>query len=210
MGANTFLIGILDRDEKQVERFGYQFEKVILFSAGLGLSTCWLGGAFGRQSFEQKTSLLPGETIPIVSPLGYTMDRKRLADHLIRFVADSNNRKNWDELFFSRWPDQPLLQDDERAFQQPLQMVRLGPSASNKQPWRVVRNQNGFHFFLIRNAGYSLLPYDLQRNDMGIAMCHFELTARELELPGCWRNLDATNRPELDGLTYIRSWLLPC
>jgi hypothetical protein len=50
----------------------------------------------------------------------------------------------------------------------------------------------------------------LQRNDMGIAMCHFELTARELELPGCWRNLDATNRPELDGLTYIRSWLLPC
>ena len=210
MGAQTFLIGILDRQETQVERFGYQFEKVILFSTGLGLSTCWLGGAFGRQSFEEKTSLFPGETIPIVSPIGYALERRKLADHLIRFVADSNNRKKWEELFFTRWSDQPLLEEQETVFRQPLEMLRLSPSASNKQPWRLVRNGAGFHFYLIRNAGYGLIPYDLQRNDLGIAMCHFELTAHELELPGCWRHLEPDIRPELDGLTYIRSWFLTC
>ena len=47
---------------------------------------------------------------------------------------------------------------------------------------------------------------DLQRMDMGIAMCHFELTAREAGLKGEW----VVKEPEIekpDGLTeYTVSW----
>lgn len=48
---------------------------------------------------------------------------------------------------------------------------------------------------------------DLQRVDMGIAMCHFELTARELGLTGHW----AVSEPDIkkpDGFTeYTASWV---
>jgi len=60
-------------------------------------------------------------------------------------------------------------------------MVRIAPSASNKQPWRIVKIEGAWHFFLERTKGYGdgiifklLKLADIQRLDMGIAMCHFE------------------------------------
>jgi hypothetical protein len=48
---------------------------------------------------------------------------------------------------------------------------------------------------------------DLQRIDMGIAMCHFDLAARELGLAGTWE----ASEPEIarpDGLTeYTATWV---
>jgi len=66
------------------------------------------------------------------------------------------------------------------------------PSASNKQPWRIVRAQNNFHFFLSRTPGYGgFAPnVDIQRLDMGIAMAHFELRSREAGLEGSWEIMD--------------------
>lgn len=47
----------------------------------------------------------------------------------------------------------------------------------------------------------------MQRLDMGIAMCHFELTARELGLSGKWLNM-ALGIVKPDDLTeYIVSWV---
>jgi hypothetical protein len=72
-------------------------------------------------------------------------------------------------------------------------MVRLGPSASNKQPWRIAHEGQKWHFFIERSFLYGprMLGLvgiaDMQRLDIGIAMCHFELTARELGLRGEWQ-----------------------
>ena len=93
-------------------------------------------------------------------------------------------------------------------------MVRLGPSASNKQPWRIIKDGNAWHFYLQRTRGYGdgltfklLRLADLQRVDMGIAMSHFELTATELGLKGQW----VIQEPEIekpDRLTeYTVSWV---
>jgi hypothetical protein len=92
-------------------------------------------------------------------------------------------------------------------------MVRLGPSASNKQPWRIVRVGEAWHFFVQRTPGYpgrvasAFVPGDLQRVDLGIAMCHWALSAAELDLPGGWERA----QPEIalpDGRTeYIASWV---
>ena len=73
-----------------------------------------------------------------------------------------------------------------------LEGVRMAPSASNKQPWRIVRRGGDWHFYLQRTKGYGkgsalfavLRLADLQRVDLGIALCHFELAARELGLDG--------------------------
>ena len=48
------------------------------------------------------------------------------------------------------------------------------PSAVNKQPWRVIVTGNGCHFYEKRDRGYSgEKTGDLQKIDVGIALCHF-------------------------------------
>jgi hypothetical protein len=45
---------------------------------------------------------------------------------------------------------------------------------------------------------------DLQKVDMGIAMCHFELLAKELGLKGNWQQQGI--RISSDDKEYITSW----
>jgi hypothetical protein len=79
----------------------------------------------------------------------------------------------------------------------------------------VVRDGARWHFYLQRTPGYKdqfLVKWatiaDMQRLDMGIAMLHFELTARETGLTGGWhREEPALKKP--DELTeYVVSWLV--
>jgi hypothetical protein len=48
---------------------------------------------------------------------------------------------------------------------------------------------------------------DLQRLDMGIAMSHFELTARELGLSGRWENIPPRLSPLAEKTEYVWSWI---
>jgi hypothetical protein len=101
--------------------------------------------------------------------------------------AGSNNRKDWSELFFNKGFDKPLKKEEAEQFKDAFDMVRIAPSASNKQPWRIVKDGNSFHFFLSRTIGYKgAMGYDIQRLDIGIAMCHFEALINELGLTGNW------------------------
>jgi hypothetical protein len=43
-GASYFIVGIVDKDEKNALKFGYLFEKIVLFATDLGLQTNSLGG----------------------------------------------------------------------------------------------------------------------------------------------------------------------
>ena len=65
------------------------------------------------------------------------------------------------------------------------------------------------HFFLTRTLGYSLLfgEVDLQRVDMGIAMFHFEQTARELGMKGSWSVADPGISPLPSMTEYVVSWV---
>ena len=59
-------------------------------------------------------------------------------------------------------------------------MVRLAPSAVNRQPWRILVDQNCVHFYLKRTKGFNGGKIDMQKIDMGIALCHFDLMCEEL------------------------------
>jgi nitroreductase len=91
-------------------------------------------------------------------------------------------------------------------------MVRLGPSASNKQPWRFVRQASAWHLYLHRTPGYGKgisslsATADLQRVDMGIAMSHFALTARESGLEGGWHVDDPGIAPPDEHIEYVATW----
>jgi Putative TM nitroreductase len=208
----AFVIGAVKPEGMWLEDFGYLMEYIILFLTSLGLGTCWLGGSFTRSSFSQKISLKDNEHIPAVTAIGEYADTADTRRNLIRRFAKGDRRLPWEKLFFEKDFDHPLTAAG--ADQLALEMVQLAPSASNKQPWRVVRDGDAIHFFLQRTPGYreSMLKkvlgiFDLQRVDMGIAMCHFDLTMKEQGIPGRWINEEPEIR-KLDNLTeYSASWL---
>ena len=59
-------------------------------------------------------------------------------------------------------------------------MVRWAPSAVNKQPWRIIAEGNKYHFYEKKDKGYnSEKTGDLQKIDVGIALCHFVMGMEE-------------------------------
>jgi nitroreductase len=213
-GAKLFIVGIITRGEHDMEDFGYQFEKIILRATDLGLGTCWIGGVFNRSRFADKVGVREDEVLPAISPLGYPTPKRSVTDSIIRWAAGSRNRRPWHELFFHGSFEVALSDRDAGRYFDPLEMLRLAPSASNRQPWRVVkeRARDVFHFYLRRSIGYDKLikAVDLQRIDVGIAMSHFELSARELGLPGQWEKMAPSVGPLPDTTEYVRTWVAPC
>lgn len=207
-GAKLFIVSAIKDNEGTFVDLGYCFEKVILEAANLGLGTCWLGGTFQRANFAERINVSEDEIVPAISPVGYARDRRTIREIAVRRFAKSNQRKPWGELFFDGDLNTPLTKDSAGLYAVPLECVRIGPSASNNQPWRVIcqKQQEAFHFYLNRTWGYDKFngKIDLQLIDIGIAMCHFELSAREKGLSGIWE----VEKPELDmgNTEYIVTW----
>jgi nitroreductase len=192
-GETGFITGAAPRSEKSQEDYGYCLERIILLATDLGLGTCWLGGSFTKSGFAKKISLRKGEDLPAVASIGHMADPERVRRGAIRRLVKADRRLPWGKLFFDEKFGAPLTRAAAGPFAGPLEMVRLGPSASNKQPWRILRQGKFWHFYMRRTKGYRtgffqtvLQLADLQRIDMGIAMCHFDLAAGELGLRGKW------------------------
>jgi len=152
--------------------------------------------------------------MPAVVSLGEIPELEGARKGALSRLAGADRRLPWESLFFDGKFGVPLVREAAGPLAEPLEMVRLGPSASNRQPWRIVKEGRAWHFYIHRTRGYRfglagrlLKLEDLQRLDIGIAMCHFELAARELGRDGRW----AVRAPDIaapDPLTeYAVSWV---
>ena len=116
---------------------------------------------------------------------------------MVRWSAKPERRKSPAELFFQAGRSGDLEPLGEAgAWAGVLEAVRLGPSASNKQPWRLVVDRRGgdfLHLVLDEDVGYNNMLGDvkLQELDMGIAMRHVEVAAEHYGVSGAWRRLEA-------------------
>ena len=213
-GATGFIVGAIDEDARHLEDYGYLLEKIVLYATGLGLGTCWLGGTFTKSSFAVRISAQDGELVPAVCSVGYPARNPRRIDKIIRRGAKADKRKPWSQLFIDREHGVPLTRSAAGDYAEVLEMVRIGPSASNKQPWRIVRDNGSWHFYLERSPGYSKQRLgklssksDLQRIDMGIAMCHFQLTAGQQGCPGHWVRNEPRQVVQDQRLEYTATWV---
>jgi nitroreductase len=204
------------------EGAAYLFEQAILYCTSLGLGTCWLAGFFDRGGFKKTLSLLPGERLRSVSPIGYASDKPHRSLSTLLTGGKPTPRKPFSETFFRDNFGKPLTEDAAGVYQQPLEMVRRAPSANNKQTWRVVLSgdaagcmsagtdasvcpgatdaTNALHFYKVPSMGYESL-------DAGIALCHFEQTCRELGIEGHYEVLsNAPQAPQKTKAAYVISW----
>lgn len=180
VGADLYIGGKIKCVPNANAAFGYSFERLVLYAQSLGLGTVWMGGTMDRPAFEKAMDLADGEMMPCVTPIGRAADKMSIRESLMRKSIKADDRLPFEKLFFYGDFDTPLAKDKAGVFLHPLEMVIPAPSAVNKQPWRIVVKDNSAHFYLKRSKGFGHdLPYDMQMIDIGIAMCHFDLAAKE-------------------------------
>ncbi len=183
VGTDTYIAGKMQSVPNAEEAFGYSFEKVVLYAESLGIGTTWIAGTMDRAAFEKAMELAEGEVMPCVSPLGYPAKKMSVRETMMRKGIKADSRFAFGELFYDGSFDTPLAADKAGKLAEALEAVRLAPSAVNKQPWRAVVCDDKVHFYEKRSKGYvSDTGWDIQKIDMGIALCHFELAAGECGL----------------------------
>jgi len=205
-GAQEFIVGAIEKSDYYKENYGYILEAIILAATDLNLGTCWLGGTFNKTLFSTKINCQKNEIVPAITPIGYTPEKRRTKEKVIRAFTKADSRFPWSKIFFFFFFSTALPRETTGRYETLLEMVRLAPSAGNKQPWRVLKEKETekFHFYvkLSKQKVYNTFI----NVDVGIAICHFDLTAKEVGIEGRWEfSSPNINTPE--ELKYIISWV---
>ncbi len=173
VGESYYILGKLKKDKNAELAFGYEFEEIVLYLTSLGLGTTWIAGTMQRDKFEKVIDLKVDELMPCVSPIGYPNSRMSFRESLMRKGIGADKRLDFNELFYSNDFKTPISKTDLEKYKDILELVRLAPSAVNKQPWRLLICGNTVHFYKKANKGFDKDGMDVQKVDMGIALNHF-------------------------------------
>ena len=197
-GAPSFIAMVYEPGPMSKIGASAMFERVVLRCAELGIGTCWLGGAFSRGNFKSQCRLGPNEKLPIVSPVGYPSPKAIKPPTPPDPALFDRPRQAFGATFFNGSFNVKLTPQAAEEHYLPLEMVRLGPSANNSESWRVLKAPNALHF-------YKSFSYGFASVDIGIAICHFEDSCRELGLPGRWEVVN--DAPPGARCEYVISWI---
>jgi len=208
IGAKEYIGTTIQLEPMVLEALGYELEAVILYLAHLGLGTCWLGGTFNRKGFANAMNIGAEEIFPIITPYGYPAPKKHIKEAMLRKMVKADQRKEWNHLFFKNNFQTPLTREDAKDLEFPLEMVRLGPSASNKQPWRILVTDDVCYFYEYKEPKYSdRFDYDIQRVDMGIAVAHFDFSVKEKGVRGHFETVTRLDIELPENMEYVCSWI---
>ena len=179
-GEKLYVAGKVKKIPYADAAFGYSFERLVLYAWSLGIGTTWIGGTMKRDLFEKAAGLSDGEMMPCISPLGYPAKKKSMREVMMRKGVGADKRMPVEKLFFEDSFATPLSAKKQELLHDLIEMVRWAPSAVNKQPWRIIAADGCFHFYEKKDKGYvNDVTGDLQKIDVGIALCHFVMGLEE-------------------------------
>jgi nitroreductase len=188
--APHFIIATSEEKPLFMMNMGFRMEQMILFATGLGLGTCWIGGLFTEKRIGAFLGLDKTERVIVLTPLGYpdTSSYGRTIHSIVHLGApQSRRRKPLEQIVFGPQWDMPLETQDSGLLEV-LECTRLAPSWTNTQPWRFLVDKD--EIIAVADAsGRNLSVRDgkhYYRLDVGIAMAHFFLAAKELGSVGKW------------------------
>ncbi len=174
--AACFIAVPTGSDATETRRNAARAELIVLWLTSKGYGTCWLGSTFHNVPGPKKLAALIAVGVP--APKAHLLSR------LTSALARSTTRAPFAKLFET---------EQGSAFEAALQLVRLAPSALNRQPWRAVQRGRIVRFY---TASADLMG----ELDMGIALSHFELGAPA----GEWMN--EADAPGFPKARYIVSY----
>lgn len=186
-GAKWYLLmGIADGEMSALSA-GYAMESVVLKATQIGLGTCWMALTFKGADFMKHSDMPEDEPLRIISPVGYPASGRRMIESLTRVTLGSSRRKPMDYLFSEDQFGNPVAETNR--FYEALAMMRLAPSAKNAQPWRALVDGDTVWFYYEKKSEASVL-------DLGIGLCHFDLTLQASGMSGQWsQSTDAPVHP---------------
>ena len=205
-GAKDFLAVTVKDEPFAMEAVGYQFENLVLYATDMGIGTVWLAATFSRKNFEDAMEMREDDLFPCICPIGYPAEKRSLVEKFTRVGLGSKKRKVWDQLFYLQDFTKPMTQADAGEYELALEMLRLAPSATNAQPWAVVKEGKHFHFFCHYKSSIGDDMKKIKHLDLGIALAHFHQTAMSDGLGGEFE-LQAINFPIPEQMHYVISYL---
>lgn len=189
-GAKDFLAITVKDQPYAMEAVGYQFENLVLYATDMGLGTVWLAGTFNRKDFKNVIEISDEDLFPCICPVGYPGQKRSFIEKITRVSLGSKKRKNWDKIFFLDDFSKSLTKEDAGRYTDALDMLRLAPSATNAQPWAVVKEGDKFHFFCNYKNSINNDVKKIKHLDLGIALSHFHQTAMSDGLKGRFEAVD--------------------
>lgn len=173
-GESFYVIAKSKKIIHSEEAFGFSFEKFVLYAWSIGVGTTWLAGTLDREIFNKAAMTKDDEFMFCVSPLGYAANIMSETEIKFRKALHADERRPAQELFFDKNFSAALeLENLEEKIHNALEAVKFAPSATNQQPWRIVKDGNKFHFYEKHSKNLAARDWDVQKVDMGIALCHF-------------------------------------
>ena len=180
VGTDLYIAAKVSRVPQSEIAYGYCFEKFCLYAESIGIGTVMLAATISRKAFEKAMEVRGAEVMPAASPVGYPAEKRSVRETLMRKGVKADERLPFHELFFEGSFACSLIPEHAGQFRDALEMVRLAPSAGNKQPWRAVVCEDRVHFYEKKTKSLSENPLgDIQKVDLGIALAHFDLTLKE-------------------------------
>ena len=168
-----YIAGKLKKVENGELAFGYEYETLALYLESIGLGTTCMAGTLPRPKFESAINLSDDEMMPCVTPIGYPSEKMSLKEKIMRKGLKADSRLDFDSLFYSK--DFNKLDDLElNKYKDILELVRIAPSAVNKQPWRLIIDNNKIYFYKYSKKELMTKDgIDIKNVDIGIALNHF-------------------------------------
>ncbi len=186
-----FIIATSEEKPLFMLNMGFCMEQMILFATEQGLGTCWIGGLFTEERIGTLLGLEKNERVIALTPIGYpdTSFYGRMTHDLIELgAANFGRRKPLKQIVFGSEWGSPLETEGSELIEA-LECARLAPSWVNVQPWRFL--VNGKEIIAVADASgrYSSVRdgKHYYRLDVGIAMSHFFLAAKEMGWDGKWQ-----------------------
>jgi len=188
--APHFIIATSEERPLFMLNMGFRMEQMILFATQQNLGTCWVGGMFSEGRIRPLLGLGQGERVIALTPIGYP-DTSRYG----RFTHDAGElgamsfgrRKPLRQMAYGSGWGWPLDTEDSELLEA-LECARLAPSWANTQPWRFLVGQREIIAVAAAKGRYGSVRQGKHyyRLDVGIAMAHFFLAAKEMGWSGTW------------------------
>ena len=157
------------------EKLGYYGERLVLFAAQLGLSTCWVASTYDKST--TRVELAPDEMLHDVVPIGYAPAKMPLKQRTIRTGLRARGKKP-----AALWKSTRPLDQEPEWIRACIDAVEKAPSAINEQPVVFeLEEPDG----LIR-AQLPRVKTGMEYTDLGIAKLHFQVVAAEYGINGHW------------------------
>lgn len=189
-GASWYiLIGASDTPES-ILTLGFRMEQVVLKIFEMGLGVNFITATFKGSSFIDAAKMPERTPLRVIMPFGVPSGKERIIEKLTHLFMRSRKRKPFKETFENV--------EKGSVFYEPLEMMRLAPSAYNRQPWRAIVEDNAIWFYHIPSHN-SLIG-------MGNGLCNFYFTLKQNGYDGTFSKSD--NAPVHDGWEYVTKFTL--